>query len=80
MYYTIKNSEGIVVVYVSEEGLRLFIPSDPLNPDYLAYVAWLFEGNTPEQWQPESEPASEPVIDETPADSTEEEPMTQDAN
>lgn len=30
-----------------------FIPIDEMNPDYLAYVAWLFEGNTPEQWQPE---------------------------
>lgn len=31
------------------------IPFDELNPDYLEYVAWLFEGNTPEEWQPESE-------------------------
>jgi hypothetical protein len=51
------------------------IPADPLNVDYLAYVAWLFEGNTPEEWQP----ASEPVIEETPADSTEQ-PVTEDGN
>jgi hypothetical protein len=40
------------------------------------YLAWLAEGNTPEEWQP----ASEPVIEETPADSTDEEPVTEDGN
>jgi hypothetical protein len=44
------------------------------------YQAWLAEGNTPEEWQPETiQPASEPVIEETPADSTEE-PVTEDGN
>ena len=58
-----------------------YIPIDALNADYLEYVQWLFEGNTPEEWQPEiTEPASEPVIEETPADSTEEEPVTEDGN
>lgn len=30
-----------------------WIPTDEMNPDYLEYVAWLFEGNTPKEWQPE---------------------------
>jgi len=30
-----------------------YIPFEDSNPDYLAYVAWLFEGNTPEEWNPE---------------------------
>ena len=68
------NEQTIVTEYGG------FVPADPLNPDYLAYVAWLFEGNTPEEWQPETiEPASEPVIEETPADSTEQ-PVTEDGN
>jgi hypothetical protein len=74
---TYKKTKSIVSeteLIVSSDGK--WIPADPLNPDYLAYVAWLFEGNTPEEWQP----LSEPVIEETPADSTEEEPVTEDGN
>ena len=37
--------------------------------------AWIADGNTLQEWQPESEP----VIEEEPADSTEE-PVTEDGN
>jgi hypothetical protein len=41
------------LVAVTDDNTQISIPSDPLNVDYLQYVAWLFDGNTPEEWNPE---------------------------
>ena len=49
MYKIIKKQEfsiGLEVVNRIEDNA--FIPFDPANTDYQAYLAWLDEGNTPE--------------------------------
>ena len=52
MYKLIKNLQGqeVSVQRVSDTA---FIPFDPDNTDYQAYLKWVAEGNTP---QPADEP------------------------
>ena len=41
------NGLTTMVERVDEEGNSSWIPTDPANADYQAYLAWLAEGNTP---------------------------------
>ena len=47
MYQLSKNADG-EIVFVIHLLDRAYIPFDPANTDYQAYLAWLAEGNTPE--------------------------------
>jgi hypothetical protein len=46
MYKLIKNIAGGVNI-VQRLSDNAFIPFDPANTDYQAYLKWLEEGNTP---------------------------------
>jgi len=46
MMYEIRTLDQMRFIYHPELGA---IPEDEMNPNYLEYVAWLFEGNTPEE-------------------------------
>jgi len=47
MYKLYKNSFGETNI-VKRLSDNFFIPFDPANSDYQAYLAWVEEGNTPE--------------------------------
>jgi hypothetical protein len=53
LYVSLGRTEPNSVIRNDGE-LITFIPFDPANTDYQAYLKWLAEGNTPE-------PADEPV-------------------
>jgi len=49
MYQQCKDSFGnISTTCIKRVADSAFIPTDPANSDYIAYLAWLAEGNTPE--------------------------------
>ena len=57
MYKLIKPSfEGAAVSTVKRLPDSAFIPFDPSNTDYQAYLKWLEEGNTPEPADEENTP------------------------
>ena len=50
--YQIYDTDLKTVIYRVSDCA--WIPLDPANTDYQEYLAWLEEGNVPEEWNPES--------------------------
>ena len=48
MYKETKNLDGSInATQIQRVADNACIPFDPANTDYIAYLAWLAEGNTP---------------------------------
>lgn len=50
-FYLMDGRYGQQIVKV-HDGIVSFVPADEANPDYVAYLEWVAEGNTPEPWPP----------------------------
>lgn len=48
-----KLTNGTTIIRLADNA---FIPDDPANTDYAAYLRWIEEGNTPEAADPVPEP------------------------
>ena len=46
---------GTWIRRTNDDGTISTIPAHESNTDYQAYLAWVAEGNTAEEWQPDSE-------------------------
>jgi hypothetical protein len=55
MYKTENSSVfGTIIYRQNNDGTVSTIPPDPANTDYQAYLAWVAEGNTAEEWNPDA--------------------------
>ena len=49
MYKQFLWVDGTIASSIIRIEDNAYIPFDPANTDYIAYLAWLAEGNTPEE-------------------------------
>jgi hypothetical protein len=53
IYLKVNYSEELGGGSVIKRSDGLWVPMDDDNTDYQQYLAWLEEGNVPEEWNPE---------------------------
>jgi len=53
MRYTIKHPKG-AEPFIFDNLENSWIPFDEQNTDYAAYLEWVAEGNTADEWTPET--------------------------
>jgi hypothetical protein len=52
-YYTYTDTlKNASIISIDENAAKLFIPLDPENLEYQAFLKWVAEGNTPEEYDP----------------------------
>ena len=53
MKFYLQNNHPFVARVIYDEQFKI-ITEDEDNPQYQQYLAWLAEGNTPEEWNPDA--------------------------
>ena len=49
MGYQLLSTSQDIIKHTNDDGQVFYIPTDPANTDYQAYLEWIADGNQPEE-------------------------------